>query len=78
MNNAEKLQEAKVTTLRRVLLARSCARVGERMCGRGRGHRFGGVRVAGRGTRNRGDRREEVEVNPKRRSLGNEQLFLIF
>ena len=24
-----------------------------------------GARVAGKGTRNRGDRREEVEVNPK-------------
>jgi hypothetical protein len=30
-----------------------------------------------RGTRNRGDRREEIEVNPKRRSLGHDVSNLV-
>ena len=36
-----------------------------------------GVRVEGRGTRNRGDRREEVEVNPKCSSLGHDVLDIV-
>ena len=36
-----------------------------------------GVRVAGRGARERGDRRKEVEVEPKRRSLGHDVSKLV-
>ena len=38
--------------------------------GKVKGIDLGGMRVAGRGMRNRGHRREEVEVKPWRRSLG--------
>ena len=36
------------------------------------------VRVVGRGMRNRGDRREEVQINPNRRSLGHYVSSLVF
>ena len=35
------------------------------------------VRVVGRGMRNRGDRREEVEINMKCRSLGHDVSNLV-
>ena len=50
-----------------MLVARSCARVGEKHVAREvKGVDLMGVLVAGRGARERGGRRSEVEVNPKR------------
>ena len=50
-----------------MLVARSCARAGgEDVVRKVNGAHVMGVRVAGRGARDRGDRRKEVEVNPKR------------
>ena len=53
----EKLLEAKPRTLSTVLIARSCARVGKKdVVGKIKSAYLMGVRVAGRGGRNRGDR----------------------
>ena len=50
-----------------MLVARSCARVGgENVEGEVKGVDLMGVLVAGRGSRERGGRRLEVEVNSKR------------
>ena len=50
-----------------MLIARSCASVeGKDVVGEVKGEDVMGVRVAGRGARDRGDRRKQVEVNPKR------------
>ena len=50
-----------------MLVARSYARVGKKdVVGEVKGIDVMGVLVAGRGARDRGDRRKEVEVNPKR------------
>ena len=63
----EKLREAKAEARKRVLVARSCARVGEKdVVGEVKGVEVMGALVAGRGARDRGGRRMEVEVNPKR------------
>jgi hypothetical protein len=51
-----KLREAEATTLRRVLLARSCAMGGEDVVGEVKGVDELGVRVACRGARSRGDK----------------------
>jgi hypothetical protein len=61
------LREAKATTLRKVLLARSCDMGGEDVVGEG--VEEVGVGFACRGSRSRGDRRREIEVDPKRRGL---------
>jgi len=68
-----KLRDAKSTTLRRVLLARSCA-VGrsEDVVGEVKGVEEVGVRVACRGAQSRGDRRSENGVYPKRSGLRHE------
>jgi len=58
-----------MTTLRRVLLARSCAMGGEDVVGEVQGIKEVGVGFACRGARSRGDRRSEIEVDPKRRCL---------
>jgi len=52
-----------------VLLARSCATGGEDVVGEVKGVEEVGVRFACRGARSRGDRRSEIEVDPKRRGL---------
>ena len=60
-----------------LLVSRSCTRVGRKdVVGEVKGIDVLGVRVVGRGTRNRGDRIEKVEVNPKCRSLGHD-LYLL-
>jgi len=64
-----KLREAEATTLRRVLLARSCAVGGEDVVGEVKGVDELGVKVASRVARSRGDRRSEIEVDSKRRGL---------
>jgi hypothetical protein len=66
-----KLRKAKATTLRRVLLARSCAMGGEDVWGEVKGVDEVGVRFACGGALSRGDRRSEIEVDPKRRGLGH-------
>ena len=61
-----------------MLVARSCASVGGKdMVGEAKGEDVMGVRVAGRGARDRGERRKEVEVNPKYRSLGHDVSNLV-
>jgi len=55
--------------LRRVLLACSCAMGGEDVVGEVKGVDEVGVGFACRGARGRGDRRSEIEVDPKRRGL---------
>ena len=47
------------------------------MVGAFKGKDLMGVRVAGRGARDRGDRRKEVEVDPKYRSLGHDVSNLV-
>ena len=69
MKGEVKLREAKATTLRRVLFARSCAMEGEDVVGEVNGVDEVGVRFACRGARSRGDRRSQIEVDPKRRGL---------
>ena len=69
----EKLREEKADARKRVLVARSCARVGEKdVVGEVNGVDVMGVRVAGRGARDRGNRTMEVEVSPKRGSSGHD------
>jgi hypothetical protein len=65
----EKLREAKARTLRIVRLARSWAMGGQDVVGEVKGVDEVGVRVACRGARSGGDRRSEIEVEPKRGSL---------
>ena len=66
-NNKRKLRKAKAEALKRGLVARSCARSGRKdVVGEVKGREMIGVLVAGRGARERGGRRLEVEVNPKR------------
>ena len=61
-----------------MLVARSCGRVGGKdVVGEVKGVDVMGVRVAGRGARYRGDRRKEVEVDPKRRSYGHDVSNLV-
>ena len=61
-----------------MLIARSCSRFGGKdVVGDVKGIDVMGVRVAGRGARDRGDRRKEVEVNPKHRSLGHDMSNLV-
>ena len=55
--------------MRRVLLARSCAMGREDVFGEVKGVEEVGLRFACRGARSRGDRRSEIEVDPKRRGL---------
>ena len=56
-----------------MLIARSCSRLGGKdVVGDVKGVDVIGVRIAGRGVRDRGDRREEVEINPNRRSLSHD------
>ena len=63
----EKLLEAKAWAWKRVLVARSCARVGKKnVVGEVKGIDVMSVLVAGRGGREIGGRRKGVEVNPKR------------
>ena len=69
LKGGAKLREAKATTLRRVLLAHSCAMEGEDVVGEVKGVDELGIRVACRGARSRGDRRSKIEVDPKRRGL---------
>jgi len=57
-----KLREAKATTLRRVLLARSCAMGGEDVVGEVKGVEEVGAGFACRGARSRGDRRSEIPL----------------
>jgi hypothetical protein len=64
-----KLREEKATTLRGVLLARSCAMAGKDVVGEVKGGDELVVRVACRVAQSRGDRRSEIEVDPKRRGL---------
>jgi hypothetical protein len=64
-----KIREAKATTLKRVLLARSCAMWAKDVVGEVKGVDEVGVRVECRGARSRGDRRSEIEVDPKCRGL---------
>ena len=63
-----KLREAKAEALKRGLVARSCARSGRKdVVGEVKGiEMMMGVLVAGRGARERGDRRLEVKVDSKR------------
>lgn len=64
--NIGKLPEPRTRALRRVLIARSCARLGGKAeMGELEGVDLMGVRVACRGTRNTGEGREEIKVNPK-------------
>jgi len=72
-----KLREAKATTLRRVLLARSCAIGEEDVVREVKGEDEVGVRFACRGARSRGDRRSEIEVDPKRRGPTEVEVVLI-
>jgi len=58
-----------LTNLRRVLLARSCALGEEDVVGEVKGEEEVGVRFACKGARSRGDRRSEIEVDPKRCGL---------
>lgn len=44
---------------------------GKDVVGEAKGVYLMDMRIAGRGPRNRGDRREEIEGNPKTRSLGH-------
>ena len=61
-----KLRKAKAEAVERGLVARSCARSGRKdVVGEVKGIEMMGVLVAGRGARERGGRRLEVEVNPK-------------
>jgi len=55
-----KLREAKATTLRRVLLARSCAMGEEDVVEEVKGVEEVGVGFACRGARSRGDRRDRI------------------
>jgi len=71
-----KLREAKSTTLRRVLLACSCAMGGEDVVGEVKGVDEVGVRFVCRGVRSGGDRRSEIEVDPKRRGLRHDMTDL--
>ena len=58
-----------------MLVARSCVRVGKKdVLGEVKGVDVMGVRVSGRGAR---DRRKEVEVNNKRRSLFHDAFNLV-
>ena len=62
-----KLRKAKADAWKRGLVARSCARSGRKdVVGEVKGIEMMGVLVAGRGARERGGRRLEVEVNSKR------------
>ena len=62
-----KLRKAKAEALKRGLVARSCARSGRKdVVGEVEDIEMMGVRIAGRGTRERGDRRLEVKVDSKR------------
>ena len=62
-----KLREAKADARKRGVVARSCARAGRKdAVGEVKGIEMMGVHVAVRGTRERGGRRLEVEVNSKR------------
>jgi hypothetical protein len=56
----------------RVLLARSCAMGGEDVVGEVMGVEEVGVGFACRGARSRGDRRSEIEFDPKCRGLRHE------
>ena len=72
------LREAKAKTWRRVLIARSCASVGGKdVLGEVKGGDLMGVRVADRRGRHRGKRGKEVQVHPKRRSLGHKVSNLV-
>ena len=74
----EKLREAKAWAWKRVLVKRSCARVGGKdVVGEVKGVDVMGVLVAGRGARDRGDRRKEVEINPEHRSPGHDVSHLV-
>ena len=62
-----KLRKAKAEALKRGLVARSCARSGRKdVVGEVKGIEMMGVLIAGRGARERGDRRLEVKVDAKR------------
>ena len=62
-----KLRKAKADARKRGLVARSCARSGRKdVVGEVKGIEMMGVRGAGRGARERGGRRMEVEVHSKR------------
>ena len=62
-----KLRKAKAEALKRGLVARSCARSGRKdVVGEVKGIEMMGVLIAGRGARERGDRRWEVKVDSKR------------
>ena len=62
-----KLRKAKAEALKRGLVARSCARSGRKdVVGEVKGIEMMGVLIAGRGARERGDRRLEVKVDSKR------------
>ena len=62
-----KLRKAKAEALKRGLDARSCARSGRKdVVGEVKGIEMMGVLIAGRGARERGDRRLEVKVDSKR------------
>ena len=66
-NKDRKLREAKAEARKRGLIARSCARVGRKdVVGEVKGIEVMGVLFAGRGARERGGRRLEIEVNSKR------------
>ena len=66
-NKDRKATKAKAGAWKRVLLARSCARVGGKdVVGEVKGIEMVGVLVAGRGARERGGRRLKVEDNSKR------------
>ena len=73
-----KLRKAKAEALKRGLVARSCARSGRKdVVGEVKGIEMMGVLGAGRGARERGGRRLEVEVNSKRRSPGHDVSNLV-
>ena len=62
-----KLRKAKAEALKRGLVARSCARSGRKdVVGEVKGIEMMGVLIAGRGARERGSRRLQVEVHSKR------------
>ena len=62
-----KLRKAKAEAVERGLVARSCARSGRKdVVGEVKGIEMMGVLIAGRGARERGDRRLEVKVDSKR------------
>ena len=73
-NKDRKLREAKAEARKRVLVACSCARVGRKdVVGEVKGVEVMGLLVAGRGARERGGRRLEVEIT----SLSAEALAMM-